>query len=312
MKAAVLTAYGPADSVTLSDLPDPVPGAGQMLVRIQAASMNPLDAKLRSGALKRVMPLRFPAVLGFDFSGTVEGMGTGVEGWSVGERVYGRTDAKTGGTHAELAVVGAGVVDRMPTGIDFPSAAALPLAGMTALQALEQLGVGTGERVLVIGAAGGVGSLAIQIARAAGASVTGVCSAAAAPLVEGLGASVLDYTKGELATTRDRFDAVLDTVANAPTDDTLRVMTNSARYVTTGFAVGILLRKTFGRLVSRRRFGFVMSRADGALMRRMTALVASTRLRPVVSQTFPLAKVAEAHAAMERGHVRGKIVVTMS
>jgi NADPH:quinone reductase-like Zn-dependent oxidoreductase len=182
---------------------------------------------------------------------------------------------------------------------------------MTALQALDQVGLRSGERLLVNGAAGGVGSVAVQIGRALGAEVTGVCSASGASLVGSLGATVLDYAKGELGSTQNRFDVVLDTVSSGPSPQILRVMDPRARYLTTGFTLGILLRSTLGRLVSRRRFGYVMSRADGDLMRRVSALVAAGKLRAIVSQTFPLARIAEAHAALERGHVHGKIVVTI-
>ena len=280
MKAAVVRGYGSASEIEIADLPQPVAAPGKLLVRVRAASLNPLDVKLRSGALRRVMPLTFPAVLGFDFAGEVE-QGSGA--WSRGDRVYGRTDAKTGGTHAEFAVVDASVVDRIPGGLSFEQAASLPLVSCTAIQALRKARLAQGEALLVIGA-GGVGSVAVHVGSAMGARVSG----------------------GE-----GPFDVILDTARNGPSDDTLRRLARGGRYVTTGFSAGLLLRSLFGRLWSARRFGFVISKADGELMRETSRLVAAGQLAPVIEATYPLERIGEAHARLERGHMRGKIVVTV-
>jgi len=312
MKAAIVRRYGPPATVRVEDLAEPDIEPNQVLVRVRAASVNPLDTKLRDGSLRWVMPLTFPAVLGFDFSGEIERLGTAVAGWSTGDRVYGRTNAKTGGTHAELVAVASDVIDRIPSSLSFDQAASLPLVAMTAVQALQQVKLAPGERLLVIGAAGGVGSAAVQVGRAMGATVTGVCSSQSAPLVERLGARILDYTKSELAKTTERFDVVLDTVFSAPTPNLLRALADRGRYVTTGFSAGVLLRSTVGRLWSRRRFAFVMSRADGGLMRRVSEMVTAGALTPVIDSIFPLARIADAHERIEQGHTHGKIVVTIS
>lgn len=284
MKAAVLRRYGRASEVEIANLPQPTAGHGKLLVRVRAASLNPLDCKLRSGALRRVMPLSFPAVLGFDFAGEVE---EGAPGWSRGERVYGRTDAKTGGTHAEFAVVDAGVIDRIPAALSFEQAASLPLVACTAIQALRQAGLAKSERLLVIGA-GGVGSVAVQVGRAMGAIVSTLAPAAG------------------------RVDVVLDTVFPGPHDEVIRMLDRAGRYVSTGFSMKLLLRVVLGRFWSRQRFGFVISKADGELMRETSRLVAAGQLAPVIEATYPLERIGEAHAHLERGHMRGKIVVTVS
>jgi NADPH:quinone reductase-like Zn-dependent oxidoreductase len=311
VKAAIVRRYGPAASVELADVPDLRPGPGQLLVRVHAASINPLDAKLRAGALRWFMPLKFPAILGFDFAGVVEALGVEVSGWSEGDAVYGRTDARTGGTHAELAVVRASVVDRMPPALSFEEAASLPLVGMTAIQALEQVALVDGERLLVNGAAGGVGSAAVQVGRAMGARVTGVCNTQAAPLVAGLGARVLDYTKGELAATKESFDVILDTVFNTPTEELEYALEERGRYITTGFSPWLLLRSVLGGPANWRRFRFVISRADGHLMRALSDMVMAGQLVPIIDSVVPFARIAEAHSRMEQGHTRGKIVITM-
>lgn len=276
MKAAVIRRYGPASEIEIADLPRPEAN-GKLLVRVRAASLNPLDVKLRSGSLRRVMPLKFPAVLGFDLAGEVE---EGVGGWEKGDRVFGRTDARTGGTHADFAVVDPSVVVRMPDSLSFEQAAALPLVACTALQALRQADLGKGDRLLVIGA-GGVGSVAVQIGRA-------------------MGAVVNEEAESE-------FDVVLDTAHNAPTAETLGKLDRDGRYVTTGFSPKLLLRSIFSR-----RFGYVMSKANGGLMREVARLVAAGQLAPVVEETYPIDRAAEAHARLERGHMRGKIVLVLS
>jgi NADPH:quinone reductase-like Zn-dependent oxidoreductase len=282
MKAALIRAYGAP--IEIADVQRPAPGSGQLLVRVRAASLNPLDAKLRSGALRRLLPLKFPVVLGFDFAGEVE---EGARGWSRGDRVYGRTDAKTGGTHAEFAVVGASVVDRIPERLSFEEAASLPLVACTAIQALRQARLAPGERLLVIGA-GGVGSVALQIGRAMGAVVSAMAPAAG------------------------RVDVVLDTAFSSPTADTLRMLDRAGRYVSTGFSISLLRRRLLAMFLSRRRFDFIVSRANGELMREVSRLVTARQLAPVIEASFPLERIAEAHARLGRGHLRGKIVVTVS
>lgn len=281
------------------------------MVRVRASSLNPLDGKLRAGVFRRVIPLNLPAVLGFDLAGEIAALGAGVSDWRVGERVYGRMDAKGGGAHAEFAVVAAGVVDRIPPRLGFEEAASLPLAAMTAIQALQQAQLHSGERVLINGAAGGVGTSAVQVARAMGATVTGVCTGEGVRVVSTLGASTLDYGKGELAAAHERFDVILDTAFHDLTRELARVLEPRGRYISTGFSARLLIRSTLGRLWSGRRFGFVMSRADGALMRRVSELVEAGSLRPVIDSTFPLSAIAEAHARLDRGHLRGKIVIVM-
>lgn len=313
MLAAVVRRYGPPEVVEVEQFPGPMPAAGQLRVRVRAASLNPLDTKLRSGGLRPFLRLRFPAVLGFDLAGEVEALGPGAQGFAIGERVYGRTDARTGGTHAELAVVATGVLDRIPANVSFAQAASLPLAGMTALQALRDAsGLRGGQRLLVNGAAGGVGSLAIQIGRALGAEVTGVCSGAASDVVTRLGATrVLDYTRGDLARDAGPYDVILDTVTNRSYRDFARLLGPRGVYVTTGISIGLALRATLGRIWSAKRVRFLVSHADGALMRALSEMVTAGRVSPVINSTFSLENVRDAHRRVETGHVHGKVVLTI-
>lgn len=309
MKAAVVRGYGSPAEVEVAEYPAPSADRGQVVVRVYAASMNPIDTKLRSGELRPMLRLSFPAVLGFDFAGEITRLGDSVSGWNEGDRVYGRINSKTGGTHAEQVAVAAKVIDRIPSSLSFEEAAALPLTGMTAIQGLEKAGLDRDDRLLVNGAAGGVGSMTVQIGKARGADVTGVCSSEAAPVVSRLGARVLDYTKGELAETNDRFDVVLDTVFNDAPAELRHLLKARGRYVTTGFSPRFALRMVGAALTSRRRYRFIISRADGRRMRELSRLVESGHVQPVIAATYPLEKIADAHRHVESGHTHGKVVV---
>jgi NADPH:quinone reductase-like Zn-dependent oxidoreductase len=314
--AAVARAYGPPEVIELRERPAPAVGPAEVRVRVRAASLNPLDAKLRAGALRPFLRLRFPAVLGFDLAGEVEAVGARVRGFSPGERVYGRSGARTGGTHAELASVAAGVRDRVPARLSFEQAASLPLTGMTAIQALRDVaGLRAGQRLLVHGAAGGVGVAAVQVGRALGATVTGVASGGSASLVARLGAArVLDYTRGDLERETDRYDVILDAVANRPWPDFARILAEGGTYVTTGFTPSLALRAALGRLRrpwSRPRVRLVVSRADGGLMRALSGYVERGALEPVIDSVWPLARIRDAYRRLETGHAHGKVVVTI-
>jgi alcohol dehydrogenase len=309
--AALADRYGGADAVRIGETPEPRrDGQVRVRVRVRATSLNPLDAKLLAGSLRPFLNLRFPAILGFDLAGEVESADD-TSGFQVGERVYGRIDRTTGGTHAELAVVGASVLDRIPAALSYEQAAALPLVGMTALQALRDIArLRPGQRLLVNGAAGGVGSHAVQIGRALGAQVAAVVSPDAAPLAHRLGAEPV-VAKSGIEALAPGFDVVFDTVFSRPYRDFVRLLGERGIYVTTGFSPAVALRSVLGRLVSTRRVAFVISRADGGLMRDLSALVSAGRLEPVIDSTWPLGRIRHAYARLEAGHLRGKIVVTI-
>lgn len=312
MIAAIAERYGPPDVIRVTEIPDPVPGHGQVRVRVRASSLNPLDSKLRTGTLCAILPLRFPAVLGFDLAGEVESLGPGSEVLSLGERVYGRIHRMTGGTHAQFATVDARVLDRIPGLLTWEQAAALPLAAMTALQALHEIArLREGRRLLVVGV-GGVGAHAIQIGRALGAAVTAVASTDAAPLALRLGAAeVVDYTRGELEHLDRRFDAIFVTVFSRPYREYARLLERGGIYVTTGFTPGLLARAAVEPIIAGRRIAWVMSGASGERMRRLSALVAAGKVQPVTDAVFPLDRIQDAYAKLEAGHLRGKIVLTL-
>jgi alcohol dehydrogenase len=313
--AAVASRYGTPYVVRVLEIPSPTPGPGEVRVRVRAASLNPLDSKLRTGALRPFMRLSFPVVLGFDLAGEIDVVGPDVRRFAAGQRVYGRTDRKTGGTHAQLAVVAESVLDSIPEGLPFEQAAALPLTALTALQALrDEAQLRSGQRLLVNGAAGGVGVAAIQIGKAMGAVVTGVTGPQSGAMVARLGAArVIDYTRDDLSPSTGRYDAILDAVANLPWRSAERLLEERGVYMTTGFSVRLAARGAWRRLWRRvrqkRQIRVIVSRADGDLMRALSGFVSRGHVEAVIDSVWPLDRIADAYARLETGHAHGKVVL---
>lgn len=312
MKAMQADRYGGPEVLREVELPDPVPGPQQLLLDVRAASVNPVDWKRISGKMRLVMPVRFPTVPGFDVAGVVAAVGPEVR-FAVGDRVHARLRAP-GGAFATKVVADMGVSARMPEGMSFDEAAALPLAGMTALQGLrDRLGLpmsGATERVLVVGASGGVGHLAVQLARAAGAHVVGVCSGRNAELVRSLGAhEVVDYTAADAFAGQAPFDVIYDCVGGELGQWTAR-LTPQGRYATAMPGVSVFLRQLWNPVCAR-KVRPVMLDANAADLELLDGLYAEGKLKVVVEQRFPLSALAEAWQASMAGRTRGKLVVTV-
>lgn len=322
MQAIVRDSYGSADVVRLDEVEAPEPGAGEVLVQVRAAGVDrgvwhlmrgePLIARLAFG-------LRRPRnrVLGGDVAGVIAKVGPGVTGFAAGDEVFGVGK----GTFAELAVVPVKKLVRLPAGVSFEQAAAVPISGITALHAVRNVGeVQPGQSVLVIGAAGGVGTYAVQIARADGGVVTGVCSTAKLDLVRSLGADhVVDYTSDDILELGRRYDVVIDIAGNRTLRQMRRVLTPKGTLVIVGGEeggrwLGGIQRNLWAALwspfIGHRLRAFV-SRERGEDIETMAQLVAAGTVTPVVERTFPLADAADAIRHLESGRVRGKVVVTV-
>lgn len=312
MRAAAMRSYGGPEAVAIAEVPRPTPGRGRVLVRVRAASVNPVDWKQASGKIRLLMPLSFPAIPGYDIAGEVAEVGPGVEGVAVGDRVHARLLGRGGGAYAEYAATGTDAFAPIPAGMDFGEAAGLPLAGMTALQGLRDEArlpmTGATQRVLVVGASGGVGHLAVQIARAMGATVVGVCSGRNAALVRALGAhDVVDYTQPDAYAGQAPFDVVLDCVGSAPGDFLPRMTPTGT------FASPMPRPSVFAwaarNVVCAQRVRPVMLKANAADLRVLDALVEAGKLRVTIDSRFPLAEVGKAWARSMSGRAAGKIVV---
>lgn len=315
MKAMVITGFGGTEVFEQRDVPRPEPGPGQLLVRVHATSVNPVDYKLRhDGSWAGIEP---PAIIGYDVAGIVEATGPQVKEFRAGDAVFYTPEIfGSPGSYAEFHVVNEAIVERIPEGLSFEEAAALPLAGCTAWEALvDRAAVRVGETVLIHAGAGGVGSLAVQIARACGARVLATCRTESADLVRSLGADVtIDY-RGEdfvgavLRATGGRgVDVAFDTVGGETFARTLEALAFRGRLVTIVETATGDLSEAFGKNVTV-HFEF-MQRARRS-MTGLRTLVERGALHAVVDAVLPLERVADAHARLEAGGVRGKIVLAV-
>jgi len=309
MRAAFYTEYGDVDVLQVGELPDPVTGPDDLLVRVAAAGVNPVDWKIRAGHLDGAFPTGFPIVPGWDVAGTVEAVGPAVTSYAVGDRVlgYARKDHVQHGTTAELARVAERHVAPLPEGVELQTAAAIPLAGLTAMQAVEAAGVGRGDTVLVHAAAGGVGAFAVQLARLRGARVVGTAGNGNHDFLRSIGAEPVTYGEGLAERVRavlggTPVTAALDFVGgDEAVEVSFELVADASRVVTV----------TDGAPVLERGGRYVFVRPDSAQLATLAGLVADGSLRVEVSRTFGLDDVAAAHELSASGHGRGKVVVTV-
>ena len=333
MKAVLCEQYGGPEVLAIAnDLPVPRVGPNGVLVQVHAASVNPVDWKLRKGLLEAVRPVRFPVIWGRDLSGVVAEVGPAVTLFKPGDEVYGFKEGYVGktfrGTYAEFTVVPEKSLAAKPKNLNHEQAAAVPLAALTAWQALLNQGkLKSGQRVLIHAGAGGVGVMAIQIAKALGAYVAATAGARNQDLLRELGADlVIDYARESIDSIRPKFDLVLDGVGNSVWSSSLRVLRVGGRLVTLTmdiphersgklkfFSTVIigLISGSLRALVSGKRLAVVRVQPRGGDLEKITALIEAGKIRPVVEKVFPLEQIADAHRLSETGHVRGKLVVSI-
>jgi len=325
MKAIVQERFGPPDVLQFVDTDPPRPGPHDVVVRVRAAAVNPYDWHMLRGdpyvaRLLGGVGLTRPRnrVAGADGAGIVEAVGDGVRDLAVGDEVLGWFE----GSFAEYARAAADRVVPKPAGLTFEQAAAVPMAGETALRAIRDVGrVRAGHRVLVNGAAGGVGSFAVQIAAALGAEVTGVCGTCNVELVRSLGAThVVDHTVDDFTDARRRYDVVLDNVGNRPLRRLRRALTPDGTLVANAGGspghlfgpIGAILRVVVVNAVVRQRLAPLPSTWVRDDLLAVTELIEAGTVTPVVGRTFPLADTAAALRHVEEGHARGKVVITVA
>lgn len=321
MKAIVQDTYGSADVLELRDVDKPAVGHGEVLLRVHAAGVNPGVWHAMTGRpnVMRLMGfgLRRPAVRirGTDVAGRVEAVGKGVAGLQPGDDVFGECQ----GSFAEYACAPERKLVRKPAQLTFQQAAAIPDSGVTALQALRNMGrVTPGQKVLIIGAAGGIGTFAVQIAKALGAEVTGVCSTTKTDLVRSIGADrAIDYTREDFAGGRARYDVILDTAGNRSISHLRRALAPRGTLVIVGgegggrwFGLGRQLRASLlSPFVGQNLRSLFSMDHPNADLQFLKELVETGKLLPVIDRTFALSEVPEAIRYWEAGHARGKIVI---
>jgi NADPH:quinone reductase-like Zn-dependent oxidoreductase len=323
MKAMTQHRYGSPDVLEFADVDRPDPAEGKVLVRVKAASVNPLDWHLMSGLpyiVRMQGGLRRPKqlVVGTDLAGTVEAVGPGVTAWKVGDEVFGVAN----GSCAEFAVSKETSLASKPGNVRFDEAAAVPVAAVTALQALRDKGaMQSGQRVLVNGAGGGVGTFAVQIAKAFGGHVTGVCSASKADMVRSIGADiVIDYASADCTTGDDRYDIVVDNVGNRRFSHIRRVMTPTGRYVVVGGPdkgrvagpLTFLMKAKLAFLFSSQTAVPMLAKLNAADLRILGEMLADGRITPVIDRVYPLADTAAAFRHSQAGHAAGKVIISVA
>jgi NADPH:quinone reductase-like Zn-dependent oxidoreductase len=324
MKAIVQERFGPPDVLQLVDTDPPEIGADDVLVRVHAAALNPYDWHIMRGdpLIARLMGevgLRKPKarVAGVDAAGRVDAVGANVRGLRAGDEVLGFCQ----GAFAQYARAEANKVVPKPVGLSFELAAAVPMAGTTALRGIRDVGaVRAGNRVLVNGAAGGVGTYAVQIAAALGAEVTGVCSTRNVELVRSIGAAhVVDYTTEDFTAGRVRYDVILDNVYNRPLNQLRRALAPTGILVLNGGGspghvlgpVGSILWAVVVNRLVRERLRLLPHEQKSDQLLTLTGLIEAGKLTPVLDRTYPLADTAEGLRRVEQGHTRGKVVITV-
>jgi NADPH:quinone reductase-like Zn-dependent oxidoreductase len=315
MRAVTVRAYGGTDAARVESRPIPEPGPGEVQISVVASSLNPLDYKARTGELRFLTRAGLPKVLGGDFSGTVAALGAGVTGFSVGDEVFGCVDEfRDGrGSHAEYCVVPAAAVSRKPATVSHEQAAALTMAGVTALQALTRhVGLKSGQRLLVLGGSGGVGTFAVQLGKALGAHVAATASASNLGLLRELGAdTAIDHHTTDFASLAGSFDVVFDCVGTSSYFHARRVLTRGGTYLTTLPSPSAILGKVVAPLFGH-RVVMVVLKLLGPDGEELAGLVSAGRIRPVLTRTLKLDEVPAALEAMRLGQrVPGKQVVEL-
>lgn len=306
MQAVVVEEFGSPDVLRVREAPRPGPGEDELLVRVHAAGVNPVDAGARSGRAAGLVGAELPYVPGFDVSGVVEAVGPGVDAFRPGDEVFAMIDLRRGGGYAEYAVVRVDEAAPRPAGVSYLEAASLPLVALTAWQALfETAELEPGQQVLIHGGAGGVGSIAVQMAVGRGARVIATASPRNHEFLRGLGAHVVvDYNTERFEEYADGVDLVLDPIGGETQVRSLGVLGEGGVLVS---LVG--LTPEAGSPPEGVRATSILVSPDAGQLTRIARLVEEGTLRPVVTHTFPLARAPEAHRQSETGHTRGKIVL---
>lgn len=333
MKAVICETYGGPEVLEIADVPVPQVGPNGVLVRVHASSINAVDWKLRQGLLSAIWNLRFPVIWGCDLSGMVERVGSAVTLFKPGDEVYGFKHGKVAktyrGTYGEYAVVPENALARKPPKLSHEEAAAIPLAALTAWQALVDQGdLQSGRRVLIHAAAGGVGVFAVQIAKALGACVAATAGASNQDFLRTLGADVtIDYTKEKLEDRLSAYDLVLDGVGKSVWGSSLRVLKRGGKLVTLvvpipaakagklrffSTAIAGVVGGSCRALLGGKRLLVTQVKPRGGELEKINALIEAGKLRPVIEKVYALEQIAAAHRVSEAGHVRGKLVVKIN
>ena len=332
MKAFILDGYAKAGALRFGEMPEPAVRDNDVLVQVHAASVNVLDSKIRNGEFKFLLPYRLPLILGNDVAGIVVRVGSGVRRFKVGDEVYARPDTLRIGTFAELIAINEDAVAHKPKALSMEEAASIPLVALTAWQVLvERANLRKGQKVLIHAGSGGVGTIAIQLAKHLGAHVATTTSAANADWVKRLGADVvIDYGKDDFEKVLQGYDVVLNSLGADVLEKSLRVLKPGGKLISISGPPDPAFAKDIGaswflkqvvRLLSYRirkkanrsgvSYSFLFMKASGDQLREIGSLIDAGAIRPVVDKVFPFASTNEAMAYVDKGRAKGKVIVSV-
>jgi len=308
MKAIVIEQYGGKEQLKEKEMDQPIPGDNQVIVKLHATSINPIDWKLREGYLKAMIPFEFPIILGWDAAGVIEAVGNKVDQVKPGDRVFARPETTNRGTYAEFTAVDAQLLAKIPDNISFDEAACVPLAGLTAWQCLFDFGeVKKGDKVLIHAGAGGVGTFAIQFAKNAGAYVATTGGTSNVEFLKSLGADeVIDYKKENFESILTNFDFVLDSLGGEIQEKSFSILKEGGKLASIVSEPNPEKAKEKGIKV-----GIVWLIPNGEQLAQIGALLEHDKVKVIIGHKYPLTEmgIREAHALSETHHVKGKIVI---
>jgi NADPH:quinone reductase-like Zn-dependent oxidoreductase len=315
MKAAVYEKYGSPEVLEIREVDKPSVVNDEILVKVHAASIQQTDINFRKGTpfLARVLAgLIKPKnpILGCDYSGIVEAVGKNVKEYNIGDEVFGLLDQRTG-THAEIISVSVKEIFHKPRNLDFVEAASVGVAGTIALQCLRDHGeIQHGQKVLINGASGGIGTFAVQLAKSYNTEVTGVCSTTNIEMVKSIGADqVIDYTKEYFTEKINEYDIIFDAVRKSTFKDCKDALTSKGIYVTTEFGPSIMLQMRLNSNPNGKRMIGMLLKTDPVDLEYIRGLIEAGRIKPVIDRTYPIEKIDEAHQYVEQGHAKGKVII---
>lgn len=311
MRSIIYNRYGGPEVLEAAEVEKPELQEDKLLIKVKASSVNPVDFKVRRGDMKILSGKKFPKFSGADFAGVVENAGEGVAGYKKGDEVYGFVDPMKGGAYSEYLIADPANVSLKPEKFSFEQAASMPAAALTALQALNYLGnVKEGDSVLVNGATGGVGSFGVQLAKALGAEVTGVCSEKNKKLCKELGADkVYDYSGDELKESGEKFDIFFDAAAKSTFGQGKKYLNRGGIHITTIPGAGVILNRLLNILPIKKKAKFIMVKSSGIDLAILTGFAMTNMVEPVIENSFELKDIADAHRLAESSDFRGKIAI---
>lgn len=313
MKAAIINRYGSPDVLQYAEVAKPEIKSDRILIKVHASSVNPVDWKIREGMLKILSGDRFPLILGFDVAGEVVAVGEKVTNFKPGDAIYAYLNSIPGGAYAEYVAASEQVVCLKPNNMTYEQAAVVPLAATTALQALRDFGnLKQGQKVLINGASGGVGTFAVQIAKAWETEVTGVCSTKNLDLVKTLGADrVIDYTQEDFTKSIEKYDIIFDAVSNRSFSECQQNLLPQGIYLSLLPSLDIFVNGLLTFLGAGKKAKILVARANAQDLAELKRLIEAGKIRSVIDRTYPLSEIATAHRYSQEGHVLGKIAITI-